>query len=65
MLSGKGDCAHLGAGGGTVVCSGGSSLASRKCSGKGLHNVVYPLSRQYPSSSCKDTFVVRERALMV
>ena len=36
MLSGKGDCAHVGAGGGTV---GGSSLASGKCSGKGLHNV--------------------------
>ena len=65
MLSGKGDCAHVGAGGGTVVSSGGS-LASGKCSGKGLHNLhVYPLSRQYPSSSCKDTFVVRERALMV
>ena len=39
MLSGKGDCAHVGAGGGTVVSSGGSSLASGKCSGKGLHNV--------------------------
>ena len=38
MLSGKGDCAHVGAGGGTVVSSGGS-LASEKCSGKGLHNV--------------------------
>ena len=38
MLSGKGDCAHVGAGGGTVVSSGGSSLASGKCSGKGLHN---------------------------
>ena len=25
---------------------------------------VYPLSRQYPSSSCKDTFVIRERPLM-
>ena len=66
MFSGKGDCAHVRAGGGTVVSSGGSSLASGKCSGKGLHNVgVYPLSRQYPSSSCKDTFVMRERALMV
>ena len=70
MLSGKGDCAHVGAGGGTVVSSGGSSLASGKCSGKGLHNVglymfTHALSRQYPSSSCKDTFVVRERALMV
>ena len=62
MLSGKGDCAHIGAGGGTVVSSGGSSLASGKCCWT-LH--VYPLSRQYPSSSCKDTFVERERALMV
>ena len=34
MLSCKGDCAHVGAGGGTVVSSGGSSLASGKCSGK-------------------------------
>ena len=33
MFSGKGDCAHVGAGGGTVVSSGGSSLASGKCSG--------------------------------
>ena len=39
MLSGKGDCAHVGAGGGTVVSSRGSSLASGKCSGEGLHNV--------------------------
>ena len=39
MLSGQGDCAHVGADGGTVVSSGGSSLASGKCSGEGLHNV--------------------------
>ena len=39
MLSGKGDCAHVGAGGGTLVSSGGSSLASGMCSGDGLHNV--------------------------
>ena len=39
MCIGKGDCAHVGAGGGTVVSSGGSSVASGKCSGEGLHNV--------------------------
>ena len=36
MFSGKGDGAHVGTGGGS---SEGSSLASGKCSGEGLHNV--------------------------
>ena len=64
MFSGKGDCAHYRAGGGTLVSSKGSSLASRKCSGEGLHNVRLYMFTRYqdntPSSSSKDTFVVRE-----
>ena len=40
VFSGKGDCAHVRAGGGTVVSSNGSSLASGKCSGEGLRNMT-------------------------
>ena len=47
-----------------LVNSQGSSVTSGKCSGEGLHNVrLYMLTRYQgntPSSSCKDTFVVRE-----
>ena len=49
VFSGKGNCAHVGAGGGTVVSSGGSSLASGKCSGEGSHNVEL-----YMFTHCQD-----------
>ena len=52
-------------GGGTVVSSGGSSLASGKCSRKGLHNVgLYMLTHcqdNTPRLLVKISYVCRKR----
>ena len=47
MFSGKGDCAHVRAGG-AVVSSGGSSLASGKCSDIMLDSTCLPIVKSIP-----------------